>query len=177
MTDFYVYEHWRPDINVCFYVGKGRGRRARVMYRRSDHHNRIQQKLRDLGMQVEVRITHQGLSEMEALRLEVEIIAQYGLNRLVNLTGGGDGLQGKYVSDETRRRMSEAHKGHVVSAETRRKIAEANFGKKKPRRFVNPKVVKPPRNYRVPLGPLSEQHKQRISEGRRRGIASRSVGA
>jgi hypothetical protein len=25
---FYVYEHWRPDKDVCFYVGKGHGRRA-----------------------------------------------------------------------------------------------------------------------------------------------------
>ena len=25
---FYVYEHWRPDKNVCFYVGKGKGKRA-----------------------------------------------------------------------------------------------------------------------------------------------------
>ena len=31
MTQFYVYEHWRRDTRVCFYVGKGSGPRAYVM--------------------------------------------------------------------------------------------------------------------------------------------------
>ena len=28
MNIFYVYEHWRPDHDECFYVGKGKGGRA-----------------------------------------------------------------------------------------------------------------------------------------------------
>ena len=28
MTIFYVYEHWRPDKDTCFWVGKGKGDRA-----------------------------------------------------------------------------------------------------------------------------------------------------
>lgn len=47
---FYVYEHWRPDKDICFYVGKGKGRRANVMYGRGSHHERIQAKLKRLGM-------------------------------------------------------------------------------------------------------------------------------
>jgi group I intron endonuclease len=35
-------------------------------------------------------------------------------------------LRGTTISDETRAKMSAAHKGHVVSPETRRKIGEAN---------------------------------------------------
>ena len=31
-SDFYVYEHWRPDLNVPFYVGKGKNGRAKVMH-------------------------------------------------------------------------------------------------------------------------------------------------
>jgi hypothetical protein len=23
MNSFYVYEHWRPDKDICFYVGEG----------------------------------------------------------------------------------------------------------------------------------------------------------
>ena len=29
-ANYYVYEHWRPDKDVCFYVGKGKGGRAKM---------------------------------------------------------------------------------------------------------------------------------------------------
>lgn len=35
MNNFYVYEHWRPDTGVCFYVGKGKEKRAWDMKRRA----------------------------------------------------------------------------------------------------------------------------------------------
>lgn len=40
MSDFYVYEHWRPDLATCFYVGKGKLKRVRDLSR-SEHHARI----------------------------------------------------------------------------------------------------------------------------------------
>ena len=42
MGRFYVYEHWRPDRDECFYVGKGKGGRANVMYGRNRHHEAVQ---------------------------------------------------------------------------------------------------------------------------------------
>ena len=99
--------------------------------------------------------------------LEVAHIAK--LNTIVphgyNLTRGGDGagslseqtrqrisasLKGKPLSAETRRKMSEAHKGKKGkphSAETRRKISEASKGKKRPQR--------------------SEEHRRKLSEANR----------
>ena len=53
---FYVYEHWRPDTNVCFYVGKGKGNRAWAMNRRNKHHKSVQSKLTSLGLSVYVKI-------------------------------------------------------------------------------------------------------------------------
>lgn len=38
-------------------------------------------------------------------------------------------LKGKYRSEETKKRISEAKRGHSVSEETRKKISEANRGK------------------------------------------------
>jgi len=81
---------------------------------------------------------------------EIEAIAKHNTvsPRGYNLTyGGGGGLH----SEETRRKMSEVHKGkpgttngRKLSAEHRRKISEAHKGKKR--------------------GPHSEEHRRKISE-------------
>ena len=62
--------------------------------------------------------------------LEVAYIANY--NTIAphgyNLTSGGDNH--KKLSEETRKKISEARKGKTFSVETRKKISEANKGKK-----------------------------------------------
>ena len=70
-NDYYVYEHIRKDTNECFYVGKGKGKRA-YQTKRNNHHDRIADKH---GM--EVRIVKSGLSEEEALDLEKQLIEKY----------------------------------------------------------------------------------------------------
>jgi len=93
---FYVYEHWRPDTDVCFYVGKGARGRARRMKDRNPHHQAVVKKLSKLGMCVEIRMVHSGLTEDEAFAKEVERIAFWrGLGvSLVNRTNGGEGPSG-----------------------------------------------------------------------------------
>ena len=56
--------------------------------------------------------------------------------------------KGKKLSDETRRKVSEAKKGKPRSEETKRKMSEAHKGKKR--------------------GPLSEEIKRKISEANKR---------
>lgn len=64
---YYVYEHWRPDKDVCFYVGKGKKYRAYDMKTgRSGYHGNIQAKLARMGMCVEIRLVADGLSEIDA---------------------------------------------------------------------------------------------------------------
>lgn len=47
-----------------------------------------------------------------------------------NMTEGGEGLCGYSPSKETKKKMSEAHKGHFVSEDAKKKISEAHKGKK-----------------------------------------------
>lgn len=113
-NDYYVYEHIRLDNNTCFYVGKGRGKRA-TYKERNEHHNRIVEKY---GMKV--KIIADNLSEEEAYNLEYETICNYVFNlgygidiigynnrneepgHLTNHTFGGDGSKGMVHSEEWR---------------------------------------------------------------------------
>jgi NUMOD3 motif len=108
---FYVYEHWRPDKDACFYVGKGKyQKRAFDIKNRSRWHKAITSKLTFLGLCVDVRIYASNLEESEAFRLEIERIAYWrslGVV-LVNFTDGGEGKSGGIISEETREKMRSA---------------------------------------------------------------------
>jgi hypothetical protein len=173
---FYVYEHWRPDKDQPFYVGKGRGGRANLMARRNQYHKAIQAKLHREGFAVEVKIIAVNLTEEEAFALEIERIAMWnemGIE-LANMTIGGEGpagriglkgeknpmygkksfWAGKNLPEETRIKISKAGKGKqkrlgaVLCEETKRKIGEANKGP----------------NLKLRGRPKSEEHKRKISE-------------
>lgn len=123
---YYLYEHWRADKNVCFYVGIGIGRRPRVMYGRNEYHLRVQAKLRTLGYEVEVRIIYSDLSREEAISKEIERIAYWraiGIE-LCNLTAGGDGTLDP--SERTRELMRQRKLGRKLSDEHKEKITQAS---------------------------------------------------
>jgi hypothetical protein len=129
MNLFYVYEHWRPDKAVCFYVGKGKGARAHCLNRRENkRHVAIVKKLRKMKLEVEIRIISSGLSEAAAFVLEVERIAFHRASNqreLVNLTDGGDGAAGRRMSTESIQKL----KTRFFTQEHRRRISEAKKGK------------------------------------------------
>jgi NUMOD3 motif len=105
---FYVYEHWRPDRDICFYVGKGQGTRSHDKKNRNRHHKGIQNKLAKLGMCIEVRMVASGLSEDSAFALEIERIdfwRKLGI-KLANKTEGGEGRSGSIASRITRQKNS-----------------------------------------------------------------------
>jgi hypothetical protein len=96
VNNFYVYEHWRLDRDECFYVGKGKGRRAYKMQDRNRHHAAIQAKVAREGSAIEVRIVASGLAENAAFALERERICFWrkaGID-LTNISAGGDGHSG-----------------------------------------------------------------------------------
>lgn len=132
---FYVYEHWRPDTDLPFYVGKGSGQRAwrfdKHSYNR--HYTNIVRKLARLGMCPEVRMVAQALDEAGALALEVERIAHWravGV-KLTNLTDGGDGASGYQMTAEQKERHREGLKRRVMTPEWRANISAALKGKSK----------------------------------------------
>jgi hypothetical protein len=149
---FYVYEHWRPDTKTCFYVGKGKDKRAWNMKKRNVYHKSIQSKLTSIGLAVDVKILVSNLSEEAAFLVERDLILFHGRKNLANMTDGGEGISnpstetrnkisfatrgnknmlGKNHSAETKAKISTAKMGHSVSMETRAKLSARFAGKKR----------------------------------------------
>lgn len=163
-NNYTVYKHTTPNEKV--YIGitcrapqkrweNGSG------YKDNDHFYRAIQKY---GWEnIKHEILFEGLTKEGAFKKEVELIAEYQSNNNeygYNKSLGGDaGFRGlhhtedakqkireskKYISEETRQKLSEAGKRRQVSEETRRKISESNKGKR-----------------------LSEESKRKMSEARK----------
>ena len=129
---FHVYEHWRPDTGVCFYVGKGKRKRANS-FGRNSHHDRIVAKLKRLGLRPEVRIIHSVGTNAEASALEIERIAFWraaGI-AIANYINGGDGTTGHVHSLEARAKIRKKALGRKPSAETRAKMGASRRGLKR----------------------------------------------
>jgi hypothetical protein len=135
-----VYEHWRPDKNVCFYVGMGRPKRAHDhTHDRNRHYLNVVAKLRRLGLEIEVRIFASGLTPDHAAIIEISRIMYYGRDALTNMTDGGDGAFNP--SEETRRKIGLASRGrkgragYPASDETKARLREIGLLPQNKRRF------------------------------------------
>jgi len=166
---FYVYEHWRTDRDECFYVGKGKGKRAYNMLKRNPHHKAIQNKVIREGFAIEVRIVSSGLTEDEAFQLEIERIAFWRNHNidLTNMTMGGDGVSNP--TQEVRFKISNALKGnkhgaHKRSDETKKAISASKIGNK------NGVGNKSRAGFKA-----SEEHKKKLSEAQKRRRANETV--
>lgn len=90
---FYTYEHWRPDLNKCFYVGKGRGSRAWDMRNdRNPQHIKMTAYLAALGVRPEVRVIVKDISSQASFSCEKILIATHGIENLLNANKGGGGV-------------------------------------------------------------------------------------
>ena len=121
MNKFYTYAYLRED-RTPYYIGKGQGNR---IYEKRKRIKPPKDKSRIIFLK-------QNLIEEEAFRHEIYMIDVFGRKDLGtgilhNMTDGGEGASGAIRSEETRKKLSEAHKN--PSKETRRKIGEAQKGK------------------------------------------------
>lgn len=127
---FYVYLWLRykdskhgPKLSP-YYVGKGCGNRA---------FNPRQRRVKPPKDRSYIVFAQEGLTEQEAFDLERYYIALYGRKDLGtgilgNFTDGGEGVSGLKHSQESRNKISQAHKGKKVSQETRDKLSRASTG-------------------------------------------------
>jgi hypothetical protein len=126
-NNYYIYRYIRLDTNTPFYIGKGKNNRAFELYNRNQYFKNIHN---SIPTKVEVFI--QNLKENQAFNKEIEFIKLYKSMGYceANLTDGGEGTSGWAPSEETKRRISKAHKGKIISEAQREKLRLANLGKK-----------------------------------------------
>lgn len=87
---FYVYLHRRATDGSVFYVGKGKGGRAWMPHR--SHNAHWVNVAKKNGVIVD--IAEDDLLEPEAFSLEVKTIKEIGVDRLTNVSHGGEGISG-----------------------------------------------------------------------------------
>jgi hypothetical protein len=130
----YLYRHIRLDKNEVFYIGIGSDnyfKRAYSKKYRNKYWNNIINKTN-----YEIEILLDNLNKNNCLEKEIEFIKLYGrkdlkTGTLVNLTDGGEGLNGFNHSDSAKLKISEFQKNKVFSEETRKKISQSKLGKKR----------------------------------------------
>ena len=123
----YVYVHFKVSNGQPFYIGKGQKKRAWDIARRANKHwfNTA------LKHGVTVRIIRSGMPEVCALTLEKVLINIVGIGNLCNLTAGGQGATGYRPNEDVREKMSKAKKGiprGPMPEETKDKISAAHRG-------------------------------------------------
>ena len=126
---YYTYAYLRED-KTPYYIGKGKGPRIYSKNR----------KIKPPKDKSRIIYLKQNLTEEEAFRHEIYMIAVFGRKDLGtgilrNMSDGGEGSSGAIISDETRRKWSEARKGEnnpnygkTASEETRKKLSESSKG-------------------------------------------------
>jgi hypothetical protein len=167
---FYTYAFLRRD-GTPYYIGKGTGNRAFLNKGRKGC-KRPKDKSRILFLK-------KGLTEEEAFRHEKYLIAvlgrkDLGTGILRNRTDGGDGKSGAIVSNETKIKMSGAHKGEnnpmfgkTQSDESKKKMSGAHKGKKLSDE-TKKKIGEAKKGNTHMLGKtLSEETKKKLSDARK----------
>lgn len=130
--EFYVYEHWRPDTDMCFYVGAGKGQRA-YNFRRNKDYKQVVELLSFLGMCVEVKVVRGGLTQKVALNLEIDRIAFWeaaGVH-LTNKTKGGGTVWTKRRLKKLSKAISIARLGMTFANPHCINLSKAKLGRKR----------------------------------------------
>jgi|688.fasta_scaffold823794_2 hypothetical protein len=167
LSNFYIYEHIRPDTNQVFYVGKGKGNRCNSL-RRNIYWKRIVAKAGGFN----VRKIVENIDEELAFLAEQERIDQ--IKRLgyvlCNATNGGEGVSGYKHTDKTKAALSIVMKNTMqtyAKVLSQKQMGENNSAKKK---GVGEKISKALIGRKLP-----EETKKKISQPRAKNPKARIV--
>jgi len=129
---FLIYVYLDRAEREPFYVGKTRvqkrvwdqcpSRRTKVFIDRFNE-------LEEVSVVVLSPFTEEQAEQMERYLIKKIGRKDLGTGPLVNLTDGGNGLNGYVCPPSKRRQIGDFHRGKVVSAETRMKMSLAHKGK------------------------------------------------
>lgn len=124
----YVYIHIKETDGIPFYVGKGKDKRAySIQGRNKWWKNTVAKHGYDIIM-LEENLTADEACEREIYWIKRIGRKDLGLGPLVNVTDGGEGVNGRiYItSNETKRKLSEAHTGKQLSDIHKNAISQAH---------------------------------------------------
>jgi hypothetical protein len=166
---YYVYRHVRLDNNEVFYVGVGTKTSYKNITTKKETHREIYKRayvqsirntfwksiIKKTRYQVDILCESNDYDFIE--EKEKEFIKLYGrrdleTGTLVNFTDGGKGLSNakrKPLSEDTKKRMSESHKGKILSKEHKQNLSLAKQN--------NPPNYWKGKNF-------SEEHKEKLSK-------------
>jgi hypothetical protein len=102
-SNFYIYEHIRPDTGIVFYVGKGKGDRCNSL-RRNVYWKRIVEKAQGFNVRKIVENVNEELAFL-AEQERIDQLKRIGFN-LCNATNGGEGVSGYKHTEITKCMLS-----------------------------------------------------------------------
>jgi|GEM_PF-6648716 len=119
----YLYEHWRPDFNIPFYVGIGIEGRPEDIVKRNRFHHAFVEELSWYSLKPIIKIIGQVETRAEANLWEIGRIAELRAAGVVlaNISGGGSGILNP--TDDLRKRLGEISSSRVRTPEWRARIA------------------------------------------------------
>ena len=119
MNNYYTYAYLRED-GTPYYIGKGKS-------------GRITSSLHTIHLPTEkerIIFLKKNLTDEGARKHEIYMIAvlgrkDLGTGILRNMTDGGEGCAGRVLSEETKKKLSDSHKGRKFTEEHKKKLSEA----------------------------------------------------
>ena len=137
---YYLYRHIRLDTNQVFYVGIGTKCTENFRFEKTEFRRAYAISGRGLFWK---KITNKSNYKIEVFiesndyrfikEKEIEFINLYGrrdlgTGTLVNHTNGGDGVQGRIISEDERKKISNTLKGRPFKEERKRNISKGLTG-------------------------------------------------